>query len=411
MTAHRPHHAPGPSTGGRGSPGRDERRRRPSVVVGILVVVAVTLAVVAAGALLPGVPWVGHVGGYAAAWAPWIVVAGLVVTLGAAATLLRHGTVARVVAVAGGLVAAAAALVVVTQQLRVAQEHAVGVQIAELFRLTPGDVGADLDARYGEVDGEPQDLSLWLPEGGAAEAAPVVVLVHGGGWVSGDRLQRTTASHAAWFAAQGYLAVSIDYPLSSDDRHRWDTVEPQVACALAWVGEHAAEHGGDATELFLAGDSAGGNLALEVAYRTAAGDLEPACDGHLPPVAAVSTLYPVASPVGVHDNPDPVMGPRGRELTERYTGGTPSQHAERYAAITPAEHVTPGAPPTLIVTGEADHLVPPDGSQELAAVLAGQGARQELVLLPAADHVFDTAPGGVGTQVWRDLTLRLFARS
>lgn len=411
MTAHRPHHASGPSTGGRGGPGRTGNGRRPSVTVGVLVVLAVLLAVVAAGMLLPGVPWLGHVGGYAAAWAPWLVVVGLAVTVGATVALVRRGTVTRVVAVAGGLVAGGLAFVVVTQQLQVAQEHAAGVQIAELFRLTRGDVEADLDARYGEADGEPQGLSLWLPEGEADGGAPVVVLVHGGGWVAGDRWQPTTASHAAWFAAQGYLAVSVDYPLSGDDRHLWDAVEPQVACALAWVGEHAAEHGGDASTLFLAGDSAGGHLALEVAYRLAAGDLDPACDGTAPPVAAVSTLYPVASPVGVHESTDPVTGDRGRALTEQYTGGTPSEYPERYAAITPAEHVTADVPPTLVVTGAADHLVPPAGAQELAAVLAGEGVAHELVLLPAADHVLDRAPGGVGTQVWRDLTLRLFERS
>lgn len=380
-------------------------------MVGVLVVLAVLLSVVAAGALLPSVPWVGHVGGYAAAWAPWTVVLGVVVTMGATIALVRRGSVARVVAVVGGLVAAATSFAVVTQQLQVAQDHAVGVRIAELFRVTADDVAPDVDARYGDDEGAPQHLSLWLPEGETDGAAPVVVLVHGGGWVSGDRLQRTTASHAAWFAAQGYVAVSIDYPLSDGDRHRWDAVEPQVGCALVWVAEHAAEHGGDPETVFLAGDSAGGNLALEVAYRSAADDLEPACEGSVPPVAAVSTLYPVASPVGVHENTDPVMGDRGRELTEQYTGGTPSEHPERYAAVTPAEHVTADAPPTLVVAGEADHLVPASGAEELAAVLEGTGVPHELVLLPAADHVFDSAPGGVGTQVWRELTLRMFERS
>jgi acetyl esterase len=379
--------------------------------VGVLVVLAVLLAVVAVGALVPSVPWVGHVGGYAAAWAPWTIVLGLAVAMGATVALLRHGSAARVVAVVGGLAAAAMSLVILTQQLRVAQDHAVGVRIDELFRVTTGDVAPDLDARYGDDEGDPQDLSVWLPDGEPDGAAPVVVLVHGGGWTSGDRVQRTTASHAAWFAAQGYLAVSVDYPLSHGDRHRWDAVEAQVACALVWAGEHADEHGGDPGAVFLAGDSAGGNLALDVAYRSAAGDLEPACEGTVPPVSAVSTLYPVASPVGVHENDDLVMGDQGRELTEQYTGGTPSEYPERYAAITPAEHATADAPPTLMVLGESDHLVPADGAEELATVLARTGVPHELVLLPAADHVFDAAPGGVGTQVWRELTLRMFERS
>ncbi|WP_277210655.1 alpha/beta hydrolase [Isoptericola croceus] len=410
MSAHPPQHAAGPTDDTRDH--AEARRPRPSVAVGALAVVAVLLAVVAAGAFLPSVPWVGQVGGYAAAWAPWLVVLGLVVTACATVALLRRGSVTRVVSVAGGLAVVALSFTVVTQQLRVAQEHAVGVQIADLFRLVPGDLDPDHDAQYGEIEGVPQNLSLWLPQGEpAGGAAPVVVLVHGGGWVSGDRLQRTTASHAAWFAEQGYLAVSIDYPLSGDDRHLWDVVEPQVACALVWAGEHAADHGGDPSRLFLAGASAGGNLALQVAYRTASGDLEPACDGAVPPVAAVSTLNPVASPAGLHGNGDRVRGVTARHVTEQYTGGTPSDHPERYTATTPAEHVTAASPATLMVVGEADRLVPPDGAQELAGVLDAEGVAHELVLLPAADHTFDAAPGGVGTQAWRELTLRLFERS
>ncbi|WP_278237244.1 alpha/beta hydrolase [Isoptericola sp. AK164] len=407
MTAPDTRPAAEPASAARPDPGARPRR---SVLVGVLLAVALPLAVLSVGALVPQVPWLGHTGVAVSPWAVWLVAAGIVVLVLGTVALLRRPSVPRVIALVAGATTAVCSFTVVTQQLLVAQDHGVAVRIGELFTLVRGDVSADLDAEYAQLDGEPQELSVWLPRTGQDGApAPVVVLVHGGGWTSEDRLQPTTASHAAWFADQGFLAISVDYPLSDDEDHRWDVVEPQVACALVWAGEHAAEHGGDPAEVHLVGDSAGGNVALDVAYRAEAGELEPACSGELPRVAAVSTLYPVADPVAFHDNDDPVVGDAARSMAERYTGGAPGEVPERYAAVWPAEHVRDGAPPTLMVLGAADHLVPPAGAQDLAGVLARHDVEHELVELPAAGHVFDAAPGGVGTQTWRELTLRWFS--
>jgi acetyl esterase/lipase len=383
------------------------------VTVAILAIVAAPLLLVTVGAVLPQVPWLGHAGAYLSAWSVWLVLAGVVVAVAGSIALLRRGTVTRVLVVVAGVATVAIAFTIVTVQLRVAQEHQVGVRIAELFRLTEGDVGPDEDDTYGEHDGAPQGVSLWRPDGTAEEGggAPVVVLVHGGGWISGERTQPRTASNAAWFAEQGYLAVSVDYPLSDDEHHFWDVVEPQVACALAWVGANAADHGGDASEVYLVGDSAGGNVALDVAYRAASGDLEPACGGAVPPVTAVSTLYPVANPIDFHDNPDPVLGDRSRAMVESYTGGIPDEVPERYSAVWPAEHASAASPPTLMVLGSSDHMVPTTGAEDLVDVLRANGVEHDLVEIPFAEHVFDAALGGVGTQVWRDLTLRLFEAS
>ncbi|GAA4725868.1 hypothetical protein GCM10023216_15330 [Isoptericola chiayiensis] len=383
---------------------------RRSLVVAVLAVVALVLLVPASGALVPQVPGWGHLGAAASSRAVWLAVGGLAVLLAGTAALLRRASATRLGVVLAGAATVVCALTVLTQQLLVAQEHGVAVRIGELFAVERPVRPPDRDAVYARFDGRPLDLSVWEPASGGS-GAPVVVLVHGGGWVTGDRRRPGTAAHAGWFADQGYVAVSVDYPLSGDDEHRWDVVEPQVACALVWVARHAAEHGGEPGRVFLVGDSAGGNVALDVAYRARAGTLEPACDGDVPEVAAVSTLYPVADPAGLHDNPDPLVGADARTMAERYTGGSPAEVPQRYDAVTPATHVTPSSPPTVTVTGAADHLVPPQGAADLAATLAAHDVDHQHVEIPAAGHVVDAAPGGVGTQVWRELTLRLFATS
>ncbi|WP_143762077.1 alpha/beta hydrolase [Isoptericola variabilis] len=383
-------------------------RRGGTLAAGVLLGAAVVLALLVAGMLAPHVPVLGLAGVTASAYLAWALLGAAVVTVLAAILLMRRGGVVRVAATTLGLAALAGSVVVGWQQLSVAREHRVAVDVGGLFALTGSRAEPDASAAYGEHEGRPLGLSLWEPAGSGAGAAPVVVLLHGGGWTSQDRLERTTTAHATWFAEQGYLAISVDYPLSDDEHHLWEVAEPQVACALSWVQDNAARHGGDPGRVFLVGASAGGNLALDVAYRAAAGDLDPACGSAPPVVAAVSTLYPVASPAAFAAGADPLLGGAARDTAIAYTGGTPEGVPERYAAVTPAEHVTDAAPPTLVVAGAADHLVPPAGAVDLAATLEDAGVSHELVVLPAAGHRFDAAPGGVGTQVWRELTLRWF---
>ncbi|MDT5302814.1 MAG: acetyl esterase [Mycobacterium sp.] len=101
----------------------------------------------------------------------------------------------------------------------------------------------------------------WPPETGAAPP-PVVVFLHGGGWVVGDldTYDGTARQHAV---GAGALVVSVDYRLAPE--HPFPAAVDDVWAATRWAAEHAAELGGDPRRLAIAGDSAGGNLAAVVA--------------------------------------------------------------------------------------------------------------------------------------------------
>jgi acetyl esterase/lipase len=126
----------------------------------------------------------------------------------------------------------------------------------------------------------------------------------------------------------------------------------------------------------------------------------------MPRVAAVSAVYPVVDPAGFYDNRDPALGGRSRGMVGAYTGGSPQQFPDRYAAIASDTHISAAAPPTLVIVGEADHLVPVVGTLRFVAQARAAGVDVELVAVPYADHVFDGRRGSIGEQAYRQLTAR-----
>jgi acetyl esterase/lipase len=116
------------------------------------------------------------------------------------------------------------------------------------------------DVSYG--DAPAQRLDVYKPA--HAHAAPVIVMVHGGGWMIGNKSNPGVAGRKqAHWAGQGYVFVSIDYRMVP-------TADPfvqaqDVASALAYVQQHAANWGGDGARVTLVGHSAGAHLVALLA--------------------------------------------------------------------------------------------------------------------------------------------------
>jgi acetyl esterase/lipase len=370
--------------------------------VGLAAPLVVVPALGVAGTLLHGVPYVGVGAGFVPPVMSWVILAALAGGALALYLLLRHrGRFAAALVVVAVLTVVGGSVVCVRMTTAVENAGA-DIDLAETLDVFSQRAAApDAEATYTTFDGKPLQLSIYRPSA-AERPAPMLVFIHGGGFVAGDR-----DAHAAdlrWFADRGWLVMSVDHALSSPDRHLWDVVQPQLGCALAWVSTNAHRYGGDPARLSLSGDSAGGNLAINTAYMAANGTLGSSCGGALPKVAAVSVLYPVVDPAGFHDNADPAIGSTSRGMAAAYTGGSPDEFPQRYAAIASATHLGATAPPTLILFGAADHLVPTEGTYRFAELAGAAGVDVELVAVPYADHVFDARPGSIGQQAYRQLT-------
>ncbi|OBF37997.1 hypothetical protein A5724_09625 [Mycobacterium sp. ACS1612] len=374
------------------------------VVITVAALLVVPTAVAVLGTYLYRVPYLGLATAYVPWYLPWLTVAA--VAGGVLALIhwwVRRGRIGAALAVVAALTVAGAA--VIDARMIAAVEHAgADIRLIDTFGIgVPRYAAPDEEATYGTYEGTPLRLAVFRPRE-TTSRAPVFVYIHGGGWVAGDLTAQST--DLRWFAEQGWLVVSVGYTLSSADRHLWNVTQDQIGCALGWVVANAHEYGGDPARLSVSGHSAGGNLAINTAYLAAAGRLHSSCGGTMPKVAAVSAVYPVVDPVGFYDNPDPALGGESREMVGAYTGGSPRQFPGRYAAIASDSHLTAAAPPTLIVIGEADHLVPVAGTYRFVDRAKAAGVDVELVAVPYADHVYDGRRGSIGEQAYRQITAR-----
>ena len=215
-------------------------------------------------------------------------------------------------------------------------------------------------------------------------SAPCVIVIHGGGWDSGDRRQLPEFNY--WLARQGYAVAAISYRLAP--QFKWPAQRDDVLAAIAFLKERAKELGIDASRFVLLGRSAGGQIAQVVAYTAR----DPAIRG-LIALYAPGDLY--FGYVNTHEN-DMLHSPA---LMRQYLGGPPETARAAYESASAQNCVHAGAPPTLLLHGHIDPLVWHRHSVRLDARLAELGVPRAFVSLPWATHAFDYNLQGPGGQL------------
>lgn len=101
-------------------------------------------------------------------------------------------------------------------------------------------------------------LDVYSAADGKGEGKPVLIYVHGGGFIRGAKDSDSTpyfANLGSWAVQQGWVAVAINYRLAPD--FKYPSGAQDVAAAVTWTVDHIAEYGGDASKIFLSGQSAG----------------------------------------------------------------------------------------------------------------------------------------------------------
>ena len=165
-----------------------------------------------------------------------------------------------------------------------AEDHARAARDSEEIRKERGVIRiTDVPYRDDGGDLTRQSLDLYIREG--MTDAPVVLYVHGGGWIRGDKA-RALFKPAA-LVPEGYLFVSMNYRFHPEAS--LTEMAQDVATAAAWLRRHGAKYGGDASKIVLMGHSAGGHLVSVVASNPAFMDAAGASLGDLSGVVAIDT--------------------------------------------------------------------------------------------------------------------------
>ena len=244
------------------------------------------------------------------------------------------------------------------------------------------------------------ELDVWEPATPAEEPLPVVVNVHGG---AEDLPQSLLPRWDTWLADEGHVVVEVDHRYFPEGR--WRAPVADVRCALGWVHDNIADHGGDPDRIALTGQSAGGLLALLAAYAPEE-DIAPSCQA--PPVEPDAVIAWYSATDGTADAPALPWrqrhSPIGQELlesSEEMVGGALDELPEEYAAMSPIEHARPGLPPTLLLMSGHDLFLDVEDNRRFAARLDEHGIENRLVELPWTEHMFDLNWGGFASQIAR----------
>ena len=209
-------------------------------------------------------------------------------------------------------------------------------KVAKSERMIPG------------AGGTPIRVVVYTPNG-ASPTAPVIVYYHGGGWVIGSP-EVYEYSTLALAQNTGAVVVSVDYRLSPENK--FPTAHEDAYAAYKWVKENAAAIGGNAAKVAVAGESAGGNMAVTVSMM--------ARDRGLALPVHILSVYPVANndlntpSYNQYANAKPLNRPAVIYFVANYFN-SPADGDSPLISLVDVANLT-GLPPTTIIAAEIDPL-------------------------------------------------------
>ena len=250
----------------------------------------------------------------------------------------------------------------------------VSVVVCALFLvLTPSHgLAAEFhDVQYEKVDGVPLLLDAYVPDGQGP--FPAAILVHGGGWVAGDKQQYITyifqpLSDAgfAWFSINYRLAPRFRFPADAED----------VEAAIRYVKANAGKYNVDINRLVLIGESAGGHLVSYVGARNRPDSS----------VSAVVSMY------GIHDfiAAAAAWKPFPHEVLDLFgIKAVDVDTAPFLIRASPVFYISQDMPPFLLMHGSKDEDVPYEQSVEMCEKMRHAGAHCDLITIEGAPHGMD----------------------
>jgi len=227
---------------------------------------------------------------------------------------------------------------------------------------------------------------LYAPNGDAT-GLPLVVYIHGGGWVSGS------SSDVEWYAklisSRGYAVANLDYSLAPDYTYPVSTI--QLVTVINYLYAHAEEYGYDKGKIFIAGNSSGAYLAsqLGAVYTDADYAKEVGVKTKVPAecirgIILYNGVYNFSTAPSCHF-------PHYKDFIKAYTGSKNYKNYEKFSEMSTVNHISENYPPVFITVGDDDPLAPQ--TKEFIEALEDKGVEYSKLLWDDADlghdYIFD----------------------
>ena len=217
---------------------------------------------------------------------------------------------------------------------------------------------------------------------------PVVLVIHGGGWIAGSKEERVLEMMP--YLQMGFAAVNVEYRLAKSSLA--PAAVEDCRCALHWVFANAKKYNFDPSRVVLQGGSAGGHLVLTTGMLTPKDGFDNQCwtddedywskspgTNSDPKVAAIVNWF------GIADVLDELHGANAKGYAVVWLGNQPSAD-EIAKRVSPINYVNRNNPPIITIHGDKDTLVPYQQSVRLHKALDAAGVPNQLVTMLGAGH-------------------------
>lgn len=244
-----------------------------------------------------------------------------------------------------------------------------------------------LDQPYADNTNPKQRVDVYLPKKrNSDKPLPVVAMIHGGGWVNGDRIGY--GALGIQLARTGdYAAVAVGYRLSKEAH--WPAQVHDCKAAIRWIRAHAKELNLDADKIAVWGSSAGGHLSSLLGTSGDVKELE----GDLGPNTSFSSrVQCVVNLCGPEDFTQAMMFDKEGlpiwkdDAVSRLLGGNASDRPAEAKAASPVTHVTQDDPPFITFHGTQDQRVAFRHAETIHAALKKAGVVSLLVPITGGGH-------------------------
>ncbi|BFH71146.1 alpha/beta hydrolase [Paenibacillus dendritiformis] len=234
------------------------------------------------------------------------------------------------------------------------------------------------DVVYDKHGRENSLLDIYCPKH-TGKDLPVIMWIHGGGFVSGNKEQ--TQEYGMALANEGYIVANINYALAPGEKYPQPVI--QANKALEYLQAYISEYGGDMNRLFIGGDSAGAHIASQTAAVITNENLADSMG--IQPSVDKKQLKGALLYCGLY-NMDRMTRPQSSFILQfgvksvfwSYTGVKNFGTFSRLDEMSTVNHITPDYPPVFLTVGDADPLAP--HSADLIDVLLGNGVEADTVL-------------------------------